>query len=172
MQKLLKKTEKEEKLLYTKNNTIKRMTEDLEVYAFNTAIARSMEFVNEIVLYEQNETLNKKLLMNCIETLIILLAPFAPHFAEELWESIGKTTSVHKEEWPKYNEDEMQLKQIEIPVQINGKVKTVVKVNVNLDDEEIKQTVKENSIIKNVLEGKNIVKEIYVKGKIYNIVCK
>ena len=60
------------------------MTEDLEVFGFNTAIARSMEFVNDIVLYEQNETLNKELLKNCIETLVILLAPLAPHFAEEL----------------------------------------------------------------------------------------
>lgn len=138
------KTEKEEQLLYTKNNTIKRMTEDLEIFGFNTAIARSMEFVNEIVLYEQNEKLSKELLMNCIETLIVLLAPLAPHFAEELWESVGKTTSVHKEDWPKYNEQEMQLKQIEIPVQINGKVKAVVKVNVDLNEEQIKEAVKEN----------------------------
>ena len=165
-------TEKEERLLFVKNNTIKRMTEDLEVFGFNTAIARSMEFVNDIVLYEQNTTLNKELLKKCIETLVILLAPLAPHFAEELWESLGKTTSVHKENWPKYNEKEMQLKQIEIPVQINGKVKAVIKVNVDLSDEEIKQTVKENEYIKNALNGKSIIKEIYVKGKIYNIVCK
>ena len=164
--------EKEERLLFVKNNTIKRMTEDLEVFGFNTAIARSMEFVNDIVLYEQNETLNKELLKNCIETLIILLAPLAPHFAEELWESIGKTTSVHKENWPQYNEKEMQLKQVEIPVQINGKVKAVVKVNVDLSDEEIKKAVKENEYIKSALDGKSIIKEIYVKGKIYNIVCK
>jgi len=111
-------------------------------------------------------------LVECVETLIILLAPLAPHFAEELWESLGKTTSVHKEEWPKFNESEMQLKQIEIPVQINGKVKAVVKVNVDLNEAEVKQAVKENETIKNALEGKNIVKEIYVKGKIFNIVCK
>ena len=66
----------------------------------------------------------------------------------------------------------MQLKQIEIPVQINGKVKAVVKVNVDLSDDEIKKVVKDNEYIKNALEGKNIIKEIYVKGKIYNIVCK
>ena len=165
-------TEKEERLLFVKNNTIKRMTEDLEVFGFNTAIARSMEFVNDIILYEQNTILNKELLKNCIETLVILLAPLAPHFAEELWESLGKATSVHKENWPQYNEKEMQLKQIEIPVQINGKVKAVIKVNVDLSDEEIKQTVKENECIKNALNGKSIIKEIYVKGKIYNIVCK
>jgi len=166
------KTEKEESLLFVKNNTIKRMTEDLEVFGFNTAIARSMEFVNELVAYEQNENSNPQLLVECVETLIILLAPLAPHFAEELWESLGKTTSVHKEEWPKFNESEMQLKQIEIPVQINGKVKAVVKVNVDLNEAEVKQAVKENETIKNALEGKNIVKEIYVKGKIFNIVCK
>ena len=66
----------------------------------------------------------------------------------------------------------MQLKQIEIPVQINGKVKAVVKVNVDLSDEEIKKAVKENEYIKFALDGKSIIKEIYVKGKIYNIVCK
>ena len=70
-------------------------------------------------MYEQNKEVNGKLLMDCVETLIVLLSPLAPHFAEELWESLGKTTSVHKEAWPKFNEAEMQLKQIEIPVQIN-----------------------------------------------------
>ena len=154
------KGEKEEQLLFVKNNTIKRMTEDLEVFGFNTAIARSMEFVNELVMYEQNKEVNGKLLMDCVETLIVLLSPLAPHFAEELWESLGKTTSVHKESWPKFNEAEMQLKQIEIPVQINGKVKAVVKVNVDLNDDEVKAAVKENETIKNALEGKNIVKEI------------
>jgi len=166
------KGEKEEQLLFVKNNTIKRMTEDLEVFGFNTAIARSMEFVNELVMYEQNKEVNGKLLMDCVETLIVLLSPLAPHFAEELWESLGKTTSVHKESWPKFNEAEMQLKQIEIPVQINGKVKAVVKVNVDLNDDEVKAAVKENETIKNALEGKNVVKEIYVKGKIFNIVVK
>ena len=164
--------ERIEKLLYVKNRTIKSMQTDLENLGFNTAIARSMEFVNELVEYEQQGNVNKEILTDCIETLLKVLAPLAPHFTEELWEIIGKTNSIHKEEWPKYNEAEMELKEIEIPVQVNGKVKAVVKVKADLSEDLIKATVKENANIKAALENKTILKEIFVQGKIYNIVCK
>lgn len=166
------KNEKESNLLYHKNRVIKAMGEDIDKFGFNTAIARSMEFLNEITDYEQSDVVNKNVLRDCIETLIILLSPLAPHFTEEMWEKLGKEYSVHNQKWPKYNENEMQLKEIEIPVQINGKVRTVLKVDVNITEEQLKEIVQNNDIIKTFIEGKNIIKEIYVKGRIYNIVVK
>lgn len=166
------KGEKENNLLYHKNRVIKAMGEDIDKFGFNTAIARSMEFLNEITDYEQSEKVNKQILVDCVEILIVLLSPLAPHFTEEMWEKLGKQYSVHNQKWPKYNEAEMQLKEIEIPVQINGKVRTVLKVDAEITEEQLKEIVKNNEAIKQVIEGKNIVKEIYVKGRIYNIVVK
>lgn len=166
------KGERENNLLYHKNRVIKAMGEDIDKFGFNTAIARSMEFLNEITDYEQSEKVNKQILVDCVETLIVLLSPLAPHFTEEMWEKLGKQYSVHNQKWPKYNEAEMQLKEIEIPVQINGKVRTVLKVDAEITEEQLKEIVKSNEAIKTFIEGKNIVKEIYVKGRIYNIVVK
>lgn len=163
---------KEKTLIYHKNRVIKAMGEDIEEFGFNTAIARSMEFLNEISDYEQNEVINITALNDCIKTLIILLSPLAPHFTEEMWEKLGFEYSVHKENWPKYNESEMQLEQIEIPVQINGKVRIVLNVAKDITEKDLKQLVSGNESISVLLEGKTIVKEIYVKGKIYNIVVK
>lgn len=166
------KGSKEKDLLYHKNRVIKAMEEDINDFGFNTAIARSMEFLNEITEYEQSQVVNKELLIDCIETLIVLLSPLAPHFTEEMWEKLGKKTSVHKETWPKYKEEEMKLDEIEIPVQINGKVKKVVKVSSEAGQEEVKEAVKKDVTIANAIAGKTIVKEIYVPGKICNIVVK
>ena len=162
----------EKNLLYHKNRVIKAMGEDIDQFGFNTAIARSMELLNELNAYEQQEQINKKVLMETIETLIILLSPLAPHFTEEMWEKLGHTTSVHKELWPKFNENEMVLNQIKIPVQINGKVKAVVEVDVDADNDKIKEIVKTTKTIEEAIKKGTIVKEIYVPGKIYNIVLK
>ena len=166
------KGEKESKLLYHKNRVIKAMGEDIDKFGFNTAIARSMEFLNEISDYEQNERVNKNILDDCIKTLIILLSPLAPHFTEEMWEKLGKTYSVHNQEWPEYNEAEMQLKEIEIPVQVNGKVRAVLKVDADITEDALKEKVKATDCLKQFIGLKKIVKEIYVKGRIYNIVVK
>jgi len=147
-----------------KHSTIKAMTIDIEQFGFNTAIARSMEFLNAMSKSEADK--------DSIETLIKLISPLAPHFAEEMWEKLGYTTSVHREKWPEYDEKAMQTDEIEIPVQINGKVKAVIKVPRDANDETVKEAVIKNEAISEALKDKNIIKEIYVKGKIYNIVIK
>ena len=115
---------KEKELLRLKNQTIKSMQEDINDFRFNTAIARSMELSNKIGEYvRQEDKINIKVLENTIETFITLLAPLAPHFAEEQWEKIGKTDFVYNQNWPKINESEMSGGTKEIPVQINGKLK-------------------------------------------------
>ena len=162
----------EKNLLYHKNRVIKAMGEDIDQFGFNTAIARSMELLNEINAYEQQDQVNKKILIDTIETLIILLSPLAPHFTEEMWEKLGHNTSVHKELWPKFNENEMTLNQMKIPVQINGKVKAVVEVDTDADETKIKEIIKTTKNIEEVIKKGTIVKEIYIPGKIYNIVLK
>ena len=104
-----------------------------------------------------------------IETFIILLAPFAPHITEELWEQYGHTTSVFENQWPEHDEEAMKDDEIEIPVQINGKTRAVISVSASISKEDAIVAGKE--AIADKLTG-NIIKEIYVPGKIINIVQK
>ncbi len=164
---------KEKELLRVKNLTIKSMGEDINNFQFNTAIARSMELLNKINEYNrENEKINEKIVFETVETYLKLLAPLAPHFTEELWESLGNTKSIHKEKWPEINEKEMSGGTKEIPVQVNGKLKVCVTVNANETPDEILAKIKENSKVKELLSNNQVVKEIYVPGKIYNIVVK
>ena len=162
--------DKEEKeLLFVENKTIKSMEEDIERFQFNTAVARAMEFLNALVKYEQsNEPKNMKIFNAAIETYIKLLAPLAPHFAEEEWESLGKETSVHKEKWPKFDEKAIQKKSVEIPVQINGKVKFKVEIDVASSKEDVEKIVKTSEGFKAFSEC-TIKNEVYVPGRIYSI---
>ncbi len=162
---------KEKELLRIKNQTIKSMGEDIENFQFNTAIARSMEFLNNMNDYiRENNNINKKLVLDAVETYVKLLAPLAPHFAEEQWERLGKTESIHKEKWPEINEKEMSGGTKEIPIQVNGKLKATVLVDNDATPDEILSTIKESEQVKELLNKYNVKKEIYVPGRIYNLV--
>lgn len=164
---------KEKELLRVKNQTIKSMTEDIEDFRFNTAIARNMELLNSINTYiRDNEKINKNILIEVVEDFIRLLSPLAPHFAEELWEELGKTQSVYKEEWPKVNEVQLTGGIKEIPVQVNGKLKMCVSVDADATPEEILTAIKSNAKVKELLDKYDVKKEIYVPGRIYNLVVK
>ena len=102
----------------------------------------------------------------------MLLNPVAPHITEELWERIGNQGYVYEQKWPEYNEAKTVESTVEIAVQVNGKVKAKVHISLEDSQETVKQKVMETSSVVSAVEGKNIVKEIYVKGKIYNIVIK
>ena len=164
---------KEKELLRVKNQTIKAMQEDIDNFQFNTAIARSMEFINKINEYiRENDNLNTNIVIESVETYIKLLAPLAPHFTEEQWEKLGKETSIHKEKWPKINQNEMNGGTKEIPVQVNGKLKTCVTVSADASADEILEAIKEDAKVKEILNNNKIKKEIYVPGKIYNLVVE
>ena len=164
---------KEKELLRIKNRTIKSMTEDIEDFRFNTAIARNMELLNSINSYmRDNDKINKKLLIEVIEDFVRLLSPLAPHFAEELWNGLGKTQSVYKEEWPKVNEAQLTGGIKEIPVQVNGKLKMCVSVDADATPEEILTAIKSDSKVKELFNKYDVKKEIYVPGRIYNLVVK
>ena len=161
----------EKEVLRVKNQTIQAMTRDIEDFQFNTAIAREMEYLNKINEYiRESEKVNLKILQEAIETYIKLLAPLAPHFAEEQWEKLGNTQSIYLETWPIVKEEELKGGIIKIPVQVNGKLKTVVEVEENLTQEEILKTIKADEKVKEILNNNTIKKEIYVPKKIFNLV--
>ncbi|MBE5822112.1 MAG: leucine--tRNA ligase [Clostridiales bacterium] len=147
------------------HKAIKKVTDDIEKMKFNTAISTLMSLVND---FYKLQRINKKE----YETFLILLNPIAPHITEEIWEEIGLEGQIAHTKWPEYDEEKTIDNVIEIPVQMNGKVKEIITVPVDSTEEIVKETVHNNENIQKQLEGKTIVKEIYVKGKIYNIVVR
>ena len=139
---------------------------------FNTAIARIMEFVNALSKYLQENNKNLEFLKESCLDLIRLLAPFAPHFSEEEWSELGMNTSVFNEKWPVFDPKALVKDEVEIAIQVNGKIKSRINVASDLDEEGIKKAALENETIKSATEGKNIVKVIVIKGRLVNIVVK
>ena len=162
----------EKELLRVKNQTIKAMTTDLSDYRFNTSIARTMEYSNSLNDYIKNEKINVSLFKDCVKTFIILLTPLAPHFSEEQWEKLGYKNFAYQEKWPEVNEKELAGGTKNIPVQVNGKLKVLVTVGSEESNDEILKDIKANEKVQEFLNSENFVKEIYVPGKIFNIVVK
>ncbi|HDS02208.1 MAG TPA: leucine--tRNA ligase [Firmicutes bacterium] len=155
--------------------TIKGVTEDTEDFHFNTAIAKIMELNNEIYKYvreKKRDTQNELFLKEVIQSMILLLAPFAPHVAEELWERSGKKDSAFNEPWPRYDEDKMASETVTMAVQINGKVRGEIRVSAEAGKEEIEKAALTAENVTRYISGKTIVKKIIVPGRLVNIVVK
>ena len=162
----------EKDLNYVLNSTIKSATTDIDRFQFNTAIARMMELLNAIGKYQQSEKINGKFLKEVTETLIKLLAPFAPHFAEETWEQFGNEYSIFNQAWPVFDESALVLDSVEIAVQINGKVSFKIDIPTDADQAYVEKVVTEDPRFAEAMNGRNMVKFIYVKGRIANVVAK
>ena len=148
------------------HKSIKKVTQDVEEMKFNTCISTFMTMVNE---FYKSKKINKAEL----STLVQMLSLFAPHLCEEMWEKVlGHNTTITYVKWPEYDEEKTIDDEIEIPVQFNGKLKATVLIPINSDEETVKSIIHSNENVIANLDGKNIVKEIYVKNKIYNIVVK
>ena len=145
------------------HKAIKKVTEDYESMKFNTAVATFMTLINEFYKV-------KKINKAEFNTFLILLNPIAPHITEELFNVIGNEKTIAETSWPTFDEAKTIDDEIEIPVQINGKLKATVTTALDSDEETVKKLVHDK--ISHLLEGKTIVKEIYIKNKIYNIVVK
>ena len=145
------------------HKAVKKITNDIEEMKFNTSVSTFMTMVNEF-------TKHKKINKAEYKTFLQLLNPFAPHMTEEIWEKIGEEKEISQTPWPSFDESKTIDEEIEVPVQINGKLKTTVKVAKDINQAEIDKVIDENETISKLLEGKNVIKRIYVKGKIYNIV--
>jgi len=152
---------------------IKGVTEDAERFQFNTAIARIMELVNALYKYEADvEVKNIKFYEEVVADLIKLLAPFAPHFSEEMWEKLGYEYSVFNQKWPEWDEKALQRDVVEIAVQVNGKVRGRLEVPSKATDEEIEKLALSDKNVKAYVDGKEIKKVIVVKNRLVNIVVK
>ncbi|AZT90450.1 leucine--tRNA ligase [Caldicellulosiruptor changbaiensis] len=166
-------SELDEELNYRLNYTIKKVTEDIgERFNFNTAISSIMELLNFLYDYKEKGSLNRELIMKTLKNLLILIYPFTPHIACELWEIMGFEGDIEDVSWPEYDESALVRKNVEIAVQINGKVRTRFDIPVDISEEELKQKIMNDEKIKTLLEGKEIVKFIYVKNRLVNIVIK
>ncbi|HHY03941.1 MAG TPA: leucine--tRNA ligase [Thermoanaerobacterales bacterium] len=154
------------------HKTIKKVTEDIEErFNFNTAISAIMEMVN--VLYASiDKNISKVVKTEALENLLILLSPFAPHITEELWERIGKTQSIHLMPWPEYDEEVLIEDEIEIVIQVNGKVRSRINVQRNIGKQDMEQMALSDDKVKDFLKDMKIVKTIVIPGKLVNIVAK
>lgn len=145
------------------HKTIKKVSIDIENFSFNTAISSLMIYVNNLLKLSKRPKVT-------LENLTLLLAPFAPHMSEELWSLLSHSSSIFKEKWPDYIDELAKDKILEVPIQVNGKLRSKLFVSEEITEEEIKNLALIDDKVKSYTEGKNIKKVIYVKNKLLNIV--
>jgi leucyl-tRNA synthetase len=145
--------------------TIKKVTEDTESMSFNTAIARMMEFTKFFTRCDRRP-------VSAMRTFLILLSPYAPHLCEELWRILGGDQSIAHQSWPSWDEQALVQKQIEVPVQFNGKVKTKIHLAPDAKPDQMIAAALDDQRVQSLLEGKQVVKQIAVPGRLVNLVVK
>lgn len=166
-------TKEEKDLRRVLHTTIKKVTDDLgDRFMFNTAISSIMELVNAFYTFQDSEDVNGGLVRETSLALIKLLAPFAPHITEELWSKLDGEGSVHHQKWPVYDEAATKLSEIEIVLQINGKVRDKLVVPADMDRAAMEKMAMEQDKVKELTAGKTVVKVIAVPKKLVNIVVK
>ena len=164
--------ESDKSMAYWMNYAIKKVSDDIgERFNFNTAISTIMEMVNEMYRYKEGDV-NEGLYGAAIKNLVIMMAPFTPHVAEEMWEHLGFEGSVHDQKWPEYDEEALVKDTIEIVVQMNGRIKEKLNIAGGLSREEMEKTAMEDEKVKELIKDKNVVKVIAVPDKLINIVVK
>ncbi len=133
--------------------------------SFNTAIARMMEFTNHFTRCEVRPK-------SAMQTFLVLLSPYAPHLCEELWKFLGGSESIAHQPWPQWDEAALVESSIEVPVQINGKLRSKVSVAPDATKESLLESAMADQRVKELLDGKTIVKQIVVPGRLVNLVVK
>ena len=159
------KKQENKNLEHVYHYTVKKVTKDYEAMQFNTAISQMMIFINEAI---KEDVIPKEY----AEGFVKLLNPVAPHITEEIWEKLGHNKTISYEAWPTFDESKTVEDTIELPIQINGKLRANVEINKDEEEKVVKEKVHSNERIQEFIAGKEIVKEIYVPNRIYNIVIK
>lgn len=154
-----------EKMETLTHQTIKKVSEDYENLKFNTAIAQLMTLLNE---FNNLDKISKEQ----YKIFLILLNPVCPHITEEIWQRMGYEGYVHEASWPEYDESKTILDVIELPIQVNGKLRTTVEIGRDASEDEVFEKAIKDDVVAKYLENKNVVKKIYVKGRIFNIIVK
>ena len=146
------------------NKTIKKVGEDIENLRFNTAVSSLMILVNEL------STKKEKLTENNLKTLLLLLAPFAPHITEELWQQLGNKTSIHTQDWPKYDTKLIKEETFVLVIQVSGRVRDKVEVEAGISEKEARELAIARQVVQKWLTGKKVKKVVFVPGKLINFV--
>jgi leucyl-tRNA synthetase len=162
----------EKELAFVRNTAIKSVTEDAGRFQFNTSVARLMELVNALYKYDALDNKNRKYFEETLRDLLIMLAPFAPHFTEEMWERMGYSYSIFNQSWPSYDPEALKRDTIELAVQINGQVKYKIEVPASAENKEIEDAALNDEKAAVFLKDREIIKVIVVKGRLVNIVVK
>jgi leucyl-tRNA synthetase len=152
--------------------TIKSVTGDMEQLRFNTLIASLMEFTNYLDDVRSNGLVAEESWKSAVDNLMLLIAPVAPHLAEELWAQTGHSYSIHNQKWPTWSEKLVQVEQVTLVVQVNGKLRDRFAVSVSISEEEAMELAASSTKVKAHIEGKQIVNAVYVPGKLVNLVVK
>ncbi len=155
-----------DEILRALHHTIKKLTDDIESFHYNTAVSQLMVMLHAIE--DAHDGVDRKMW----ETYLTLLAPFAPHISEELWERLGHTKSIFLRSWPSYDYSLLETMEVSLVIQVNGRVRAILTVPVSLTQDKAEQLARENVQIKKWLEGREVVKTIYVQDKILNFVLQ
>ncbi len=166
------KEEAERNLSRITHQTIKKVTGDLERMRFNVMISALMELTNYLARVKETSSVGKDAWADSVRTLLLLLAPTAPHLAEELWQRLGYDYSIHSQRWPEWDEALARDEEITLVVQVNGRLRDRITVPVSITEASAKKLARESQRVMAYLEGKKVAKEIYVPGKLLNIVVK
>lgn len=170
---LVVENDDDKQLNYVLNSTVKKVTEDAGGrFSFNTAISSIMELVNEMYKYKQSAAINMPLFDQAVEKLVLILNPFVPHVTEEMWSALGHEDRLYNAQWPSFDESALVLDEVEIIVQVNGKLKDKIVMANDSKKEMIEEKAKECDKVKEALEGKTIVKTIVVPNKLINFVAR
>lgn len=157
-------------ILRVTHQAIKKMTNDLEANAYNTAIATGMGLVNELYKLKAQSLVRNETWQNALETIVACVAPFAPHISEELWHQLGHSSSVHHDSWPAFNDDYIATDTITVVVQVNGKVRGEISVAAGSDEATVVVAAQVNAKVAGYLEGQTIRKTIFVPNKLISFV--
>jgi leucyl-tRNA synthetase len=154
------------------HQTIRKVTQDLERLRLNTMIAALMEFTNYLTKVKEEGAVSATAWELAVDTLMLLLAPTAPHLAEEIWQRTGHQYSIHNQDWPSWNEELAREEEITLVVQVNGKLRDRITVSASVTEDEAKKLALESEKVKPHIEGKQVAQVVYVPGRLVNLVVK
>jgi len=154
------------------HQTVRKVTQDLEKLRLNTMVAAMMEFTNHLTRVKEGGAVSVAAWKEAIDSLLLLLAPTAPHLAEELWQRTGHEYSIHNQSWPGWNEELAREEEITLVVQVNGKLRDRLTVPASVTEDEARKLALESEKVKSHTEGKQIAQVVYVPGRLVNLVVK
>jgi len=154
------------------HKTVRKVTDDVERFKFNTALAALMEYTNTLSQVWEGKEAGAELWDGAIERLLVLMAPMAPHVSEELWERTGHESSIHDQSWPEWDPELAAEEVVTLVVQVDGRLRDRIEVPVSITEDEARQTALESGNVQRHTDGKEISRVIYVPGKLVNIVTR